>query len=269
MALMISPPPNAKPYSVSQPPRATVQTTVYLPRIYFHRSFHHSVKKGNLVHTIPCSGNRALPVASATPLAAAETVPESNFRRIALSDVVVKRRRNVYWGRKWNSRDVVTASVVVLMHLLCFLAPFNFNWGAFWVAVGLYVVTGLLVWKHQQCGGFREAALLQGVRIVWVYHITWLVNSACHVWGKQAWNTGDLSRNNWWVALLAFGEGWHNNHHAFEYSARHGLEWWQIDMTWYAVRFFQAIGLATDVKLPTEAQKERMAFSNGKHFHLN
>lgn len=72
-----------------------------------------------------------------------------------------------------------------------------------------------------------------------------------------------------WVALLAFGEGWHNNHHAFEYSARHGLEWWQIDMTWYAVRFFQAIGLATDVKLPTEAQKERMAFSNGKHFHLN
>ncbi|KAG4996836.1 hypothetical protein JHK85_028275 [Glycine max] len=58
--------------------------------------------------------------------------------------------------------------------------------------------------------------------------------------------SGDLSRNNWWVALLAFGEGWHNNHHAFEYSARHGLEWWQLDMTWYVVRFLQAIGLATD-----------------------
>ena len=70
---------------------------------------------------------------------------------------------------------------------------------------------------------------------------------------------------NWvrWVALLAFGEGWHNNHHAFEFSARHGLEWWQIDMTWYAVKFLQAIGLATDVKLPTDTHKQKMAFDNG------
>ncbi|KAL2599988.1 hypothetical protein AAZV13_10G085600 [Glycine max] len=60
----------------------------------------------------------------------------------------------------------------------------------------------------------------------------------------------------WWVALLAFGEGWHNNHHAFEYSARHGLEWWQLDMTWYVVRFLQAIGLATDVNLPRESEAE-------------
>ncbi|PSS17846.1 Palmitoyl-monogalactosyldiacylglycerol delta-7 desaturase [Actinidia chinensis var. chinensis] len=104
---------------------------------------------------------------------------------------------------------------------------------------------------------------ISGVRILWVYHITWLANSACHVWGKQAWDTRDLSRNNWWVALLAFGEGWHNNHHAFEFSARHGLEWWQIDMTWYAVRLLQAIGLATDVKLPTEPYKHRMALDNG------
>nr|DAD44951.1 TPA_asm: hypothetical protein HUJ06_003181 [Nelumbo nucifera] len=129
---------------------------------------------------------------------------------------------------------------------------------------------------------------MQGARIVWVYHITWLVNSACHVWGQQAWNTGDLSRNNWywivnqlcsfsihlssfsfvsldvcrWVALLAFGEGWHNNHHAFEYSARHGLEWWQLDITWYTVRLLQAIGLAKDVKVPTESQKQRMSFNN-------
>lgn len=100
------------------------------------------------------------------------------------------------------------------------------------------------------------------VRIVWVYHITWFVNSACHIWGNQAWNTGDFSRNNWWVAVLAFGEGWHNNHHAFGYSARHGLEWWQIDMTWYSVKFLQAIGLASNVKLPTESHKQRMAFKN-------
>ncbi|XP_057732106.1 palmitoyl-monogalactosyldiacylglycerol delta-7 desaturase, chloroplastic-like [Arachis stenosperma] len=110
-------------------------------------------------------------------------------------------------------------------------------------------------------GGFPFLVWGMGVRIVWVYHITWLVNSACHVWGNQAWNTKDLSRNNWWVALLAFGEGWHNNHHAFEYSARHGLEWWQLDMTWYVVRFLQAIGLATDVKLPSQSHKQKMAFN--------
>ncbi|CAN4086398.1 unnamed protein product [Withania somnifera] len=111
-------------------------------------------------------------------------------------------------------------------------------------------------------GGFPYIVWGMGVRIVWVYHITWLVNSACHVWGKQAWRTGDLSRNNWWVALLAFGEGWHNNHHAFEYSARHGLEWWQLDMTWYVVRFLQAIGLATNVKLPTDTHKQRLALAD-------
>uniref|UniRef100_A0A7N0VA46 Fatty acid desaturase domain-containing protein n=1 Tax=Kalanchoe fedtschenkoi TaxID=63787 RepID=A0A7N0VA46_KALFE len=109
-------------------------------------------------------------------------------------------------------------------------------------------------------GGWPFVVWGMGVRTVWVYHITWLVNSACHVWGKQAWNTGDLSRNCWWVAALSFGEGWHNNHHAFEYSARHGLEWWQVDMTWGVVRLLEMAGLATDVKLPTEAHKKRMAF---------
>eukprot|EP00250_Pteridium_aquilinum_P000618 c10735_g1_i1 orf=95-1243(+) len=97
------------------------------------------------------------------------------------------------------------------------------------------------------------------VRAVWVYHITWLVNSASHVWGSQAWKTGDLSRNNWWVAMLAFGEGWHNNHHAFEYSARHGLEWWQLDPTWYCILALEKLGLATKVKLPTKEHMKRLA----------
>jgi stearoyl-CoA desaturase (delta-9 desaturase) len=63
-----------------------------------------------------------------------------------------------------------------------------------------------------------------------------------------------------WVGILAFGEGWHNNHHAFEFSARHGLEWWQVDMTWYIVVLLEKLGLASNVKLPTERQKERLAF---------
>ncbi|KAM6585947.1 hypothetical protein CsatB_012949 [Cannabis sativa] len=107
-------------------------------------------------------------------------------------------------------------------------------------------------------GGFPFVVWGMGVRVVCNYHVTWLVNSACHVWGNQAWNTGDLSRNNWWVALLAFGEGWHNNHHAFEYSARHGLEWWQIDTTWYVVKLLHTIGLATKLKLPTKSHKQRL-----------
>ncbi|KAI3525146.1 hypothetical protein L2E82_02428 [Cichorium intybus] len=299
------------------------------------------------------------------------TSESGGLGRILLSDVVVKRPREVYRGRKWNVMDLATAGVVVAMHLLCCFAPFTFSWRGLSVAMSLYVVTGLLGitlsfhrnlshksfklpkwleytfaycgvqalqgnpidwvsthrYHHQYCdsekdphspiegfwfshmswlfdtdnitkrcgepnnvadlekqpfyrfirstyvlhpvalalvlyalGGFPFIVWGMGVRIVWVYHITWLVNSACHVWGQQAWNTRDLSRNNWWVGILAFGEGWHNNHHAFEYSAKHGLEWWQVDMTWYMIRFLEIIGVAVDVKLPTQAHIQRMAF---------
>ncbi|GAA0168932.1 hypothetical protein Leryth_025534 [Lithospermum erythrorhizon] len=112
------------------------------------------------------------------------------------------------------------------------------------------------------CGGFSYIVWGMGARIVTVYHCTFLVNSAAHLWGKQAWNTGDDSKNNWWVAIFSFGEGWHNNHHAFPYSARHGLEWWQIDVTWWIIMFLEAIGLATDVKLPEESHKKRLALKN-------
>ncbi|XP_009350927.2 palmitoyl-monogalactosyldiacylglycerol delta-7 desaturase, chloroplastic [Pyrus x bretschneideri] len=107
-------------------------------------------------------------------------------------------------------------------------------------------------------GGFPFVVWPMGVRMVIVFHGTLSVNSAGHIWGYQAWNTGDLSKNLWWLGLVALGEGWHNNHHAFEYSARHGLEWWQIDVTWYIIKFLEALGLATDVKTPSEAHKQRM-----------
>ncbi|CAH1427912.1 unnamed protein product [Lactuca virosa] len=109
-------------------------------------------------------------------------------------------------------------------------------------------------------GGFAYLVWGMGVRIVWVYHITSLVNSVGHIWGNQAWNTGDLSKNNWWLGVLLFGEGWHNNHHAFEYSARYGLEWWQIDVTWYVIRCLEAVGLATNIKVPTDAEKVKKSF---------
>jgi fatty-acid desaturase len=67
-----------------------------------------------------------------------------------------------------------------------------------------------------------------------------------------------------WVAILAFGEGWHNNHHAFEFSARHGFEWWQYDVTWYIIQALHAVGLASNIKLPSERQKARLAFQPGQ-----
>ncbi len=88
------------------------------------------------------------------------------------------------------------------------------------------------------------------LRVTVGLHCTWLVNSACHLWGTQRFATGEDSRNNWWVSLLTFGEGWHNNHHAHAQSARHGLMWWEIDLTWYTVKLLSMLGLVTDIRLP-------------------
>jgi stearoyl-CoA desaturase (delta-9 desaturase) len=84
-------------------------------------------------------------------------------------------------------------------------------------------------------------------RMVVAYHSTWFVNSATHIWGYRNYETGDRSRNLWWVALLSYGEGWHNNHHAHPRLARAGHRWWEIDMTFWAIRALQAVGLAYQV----------------------
>jgi len=86
------------------------------------------------------------------------------------------------------------------------------------------------------------------VRLVLCYHATWLVNSASHRFGYRNFALEDLSTNCWWVALLAYGEGWHNNHHAFPTSARHGLKFWEIDPAYGFIRLLKAVGLAWDVQ---------------------
>jgi stearoyl-CoA desaturase (delta-9 desaturase) len=91
------------------------------------------------------------------------------------------------------------------------------------------------------------------VRVVVGLHATWLVNSAAHMWGRRRFATLDDSRNNWWVALLTFGEGWHNNHHAHPTSARHGLRWYEFDLTWIQIRFLQLLGLVRSVKVANAA----------------
>ncbi len=113
---------------------------------------------------------------------------------------------------------------------------------------------GLYAW-----GGWSFVAWGVFLRLVVGLHATWFVNSAAHVWGYRTYDTPEGSRNLWWVGLIAWGEGWHNNHHAFQRSARHGLQWWELDLTWVAIRCLAALGLATDIQqLPANSEQFRL-----------
>lgn len=92
------------------------------------------------------------------------------------------------------------------------------------------------------------------VRVLLVHHVTWSVNSICHFWGTQPFDTHDESRNNMLVGVLAMGEGWHNNHHAFPASARHGLRWWEFDPSYLLIRLLALVGLASRVRVPGESR---------------
>jgi fatty-acid desaturase len=85
------------------------------------------------------------------------------------------------------------------------------------------------------------------VRLVYVLHVTWFVNSATHIWGYRNYETSDDSRNLWWVGILAFGEGWHNNHHAYQRMAKAGHKWWEVDVTYWAILAMEKVGLAWNV----------------------
>jgi fatty-acid desaturase len=87
------------------------------------------------------------------------------------------------------------------------------------------------------------------LRVVVGLHATWLVNSATHMWGNRRFTTKDDSRNNWWVALMTFGEGWHNNHHAHPTSARHGLAWYEFDISWITLTMLKALGVAKQIRV--------------------
>jgi fatty-acid desaturase len=100
------------------------------------------------------------------------------------------------------------------------------------------------------------------LRVVIGLHATWLVNSATHMWGSRRFATRDDSRNNWWVALITSGEGWHNNHHAHPTSARHGLAWYEFDLSWIQIKALKWLGLAKSVqvaKVQSELPKSKAA----------
>jgi stearoyl-CoA desaturase (delta-9 desaturase) len=120
-----------------------------------------------------------------------------------------------------------------------------------WIVLGLLIpaMLGGLINGHWSgvLLGFVWGGL---VRVFLVHHVTWSVNSICHLWGSRPYPEKDHSRNNVVFGVLALGEGWHNNHHAFPTSARHGLRWWQIDVSYYVIKLLALLGLAWKVRLP-------------------
>jgi stearoyl-CoA desaturase (delta-9 desaturase) len=113
-------------------------------------------------------------------------------------------------------------------------------------------------------GGTLHAALTGllwggGVRMLVVHHVTYSINSLCHFFGRRDFETGDESRNLAWLSIPTFGESWHNNHHAFPTSARHGLRWWQVDPSWVVIRALEAAGLVWDVVRIDERRQARKA----------
>jgi stearoyl-CoA desaturase (delta-9 desaturase) len=111
----------------------------------------------------------------------------------------------------------------------------------------LQLPLGLLLYG---LGGWPFVIYGMFLRAVLLWHSTWLINSASHMTGYRAVETEDNSRNLWWAALLTYGEGWHNNHHAHPNVAKSGLRWWEVDITWWAIQTLRTFGLARKVIMP-------------------
>jgi stearoyl-CoA desaturase (Delta-9 desaturase) len=118
-----------------------------------------------------------------------------------------------------------------------------------WVALGLVIPFALGGWTGLLWGGL--------VRMFFVHHVTWSVNSVCHTFGKRAFTTSDRSRNQWTVGLLGMGEGWHNNHHAFPRSAVHGFDRWQLDVSAWVIGLLERMRLVADVQRITPEMMAR------------
>lgn len=118
------------------------------------------------------------------------------------------------------------------------------------LAVGLLWLGNFLESAAPHLGTSGGQMLIWGffVSTVVLYHATFTINSLAHRWGRRRYATSDESRNNFWLALLTLGEGWHNNHHHYPASARQGFYWWEIDLTWYGLRLLALFGVVWDLK---------------------
>lgn len=147
---------------------------------------------------------------------------------------------HAHMGWLFSPRSFADARIYAPHLLADPVVVFVQRWTPFWMGLSLLLPFLAGGWTGLLWGG--------GVRIFLMTHATWSVNSVCHSFGKRPFHTSDESRNNWLVGLLGFGEGWHNNHHAFPRSAFHGLRWWQVDCSGWLIRLWEACGLVWDVE---------------------
>jgi stearoyl-CoA desaturase (delta-9 desaturase) len=152
-------------------------------------------------------------------------------------------------GQKWHHElitryapDMAKDKVMMFLHKM--FLPSHFALGGLLFAVGYF---GTALGMGTTADGWKMVIWGLCVRMVYVFHITWLVNSATHLWGYRTYETSDNSRNLWWVGLLAFGEGWHNNHHAYQRVAAQGHQWWELDITYWFILAMEKVGLAWNV----------------------
>ena len=133
--------------------------------------------------------------------------------------------------------DMAKDPVIRFLHY--FFLPSHVLMGAALFAIGYFGWDTYTAWSFLIWG--------MSVRLVYVLHVTWFVNSATHLWGYRNYETTDDSKNLWWVGILAFGEGWHNNHHAYQRMARQGHKWWEVDVTYWSILLLEKLGLAWNV----------------------
>lgn len=156
-----------------------------------------------------------------------------------------------------RDKDIVRINTLTwLWWIISFSSPYVIGFAFGWIRDGM---TGAISdgWLFFLWGGLA--------RIFLVLQFTWSVNSISHAFGARDYETGDQSRNNLWVAFGALGEGWHNNHHKFQTSARHGFYWWQFDVTWYVIKAQQKLGLITNVIVtkPEDIERHRLKKERG------
>jgi stearoyl-CoA desaturase (delta-9 desaturase) len=150
---------------------------------------------------------------------------------------------------QWHSKATVRKYVPDLMKDLFIVRVSKVYWITSFVLGGILLLIG--GWQMVLWGIF--------LRTVFGWHTTWLVNSATHMWGSRRFETRDDSTNNGLIAVLSFGEGWHNNHHAHPTSARHGLAWYEFDQNWITIKAFEKLGWATEIKAISLEKEEELS----------